>query len=79
MADAENTLNGTVGVNYEINENHYIGLRYDLKLHLKNTKDIYLTSDIYADGGELYQMEKSRTKTYGKQAGISGKFLLQVS
>lgn len=55
-----NALNGTVGFNYEINENHYIGLRYDLKTSpQKNTKDIYLTSDIYADG-VLYDKWKNR-------------------
>ena len=46
-----NKLNATVGANYEINDNHHIGLRYDLKSSPQD--DIYkfdLTSDVYADG-----------------------------
>lgn len=46
-----NALNGTLGINYEINQNHYVGFRYDIKTSpQKDTKDNSLTSSIYADG-----------------------------
>lgn len=45
-----NKLNGTIGINYEINKNHYIGFRYDIKTSpQKDTKDSYTTSNIYAN------------------------------
>lgn len=55
-----NTLNGTIGANYEINSNHYVGFRYDLKTSpQKDTKDNELMSSIYADG-VLYDKWENR-------------------
>lgn len=55
-----NALNAAVGVNYEVNANHYIGFRYDLKTSpQKDSRDNELTSEIYANG-MLYDRWKNR-------------------
>lgn len=45
-----NKLNSSIGINYEINKNHFIGFRYDLKTSpQKDSKESYTLSNIYAD------------------------------
>lgn len=46
-------LNGTIGANYEINSNHYIGVRYDYKSTLKEVQDFDMSGNVFTDG-ELY-------------------------
>ena len=58
-----NKLNGTIGANYEINDNHQIGFRYDLKsLPQDNTLDFKLTSDVYADDVLFDKWENNELK-----------------
>ena len=68
-----NKLNGTIGANYEIDDKHYVGFRYDLKSSPKyDTGDIYLTSDIYADD-ILYGKSKNRElkQTHNKLSSLT--------
>lgn len=44
------TIRGVVGASYEINDNHNIGLRYEIKDKPKNTQTSYFASETYADG-----------------------------
>ncbi|MFI3265165.1 MAG: outer membrane beta-barrel protein [Rikenellaceae bacterium] len=43
-------LNGTIGANYEINTNHYVGVRYDYKTTPKNISNSDFVSEIFTDG-----------------------------
>lgn len=46
-----NKLNGTIGANYEIDENHVVGLRYDVKTTpKKNRLTLDFNSDVMANG-----------------------------
>ncbi len=43
-------LNGTIGANYEINANHYVGFQYDYKTTPKEIENFSLISEILTDG-----------------------------
>ncbi len=70
-----NRLNGTVGANYEINENHYIGFRYDIKTSPNHNIESFTTiNDVYADGVLFDQWNnkeyKDKSRKPGSQANI---------
>lgn len=70
-----NKLNGTVGINYEIHENHYLGFRYDIKTSPADKVDrMTLFSDVYADTHLFDQWENSEIRTtkvkIGSQANL---------
>ncbi|MFI3316270.1 MAG: outer membrane beta-barrel protein [Rikenellaceae bacterium] len=46
-------LNGTIGANYQINSDHYVGIRYDHKSTFKEIQDFDFISSVFTDG-DLY-------------------------
>lgn len=57
-------LNGTLGANYEINDNHYVGFRYDYKSTPQQNHDFVMTSELYADGSLYDSCYNNELSTY---------------
>lgn len=65
-----NRLSGTIGANYEINKNHYLGFRYDIKTSPNNNVDVVdVTSDVYADEKLFDKSQNIETKNDNEKIG----------
>ncbi|MFR9548106.1 MAG: outer membrane beta-barrel family protein [Rikenellaceae bacterium] len=57
-------LNGTIGANYEINANHFVGIRYDHKTTPTEIEDFDLISEVFTDGVLYDNWNNSGHKEY---------------
>ncbi|MFR9523757.1 MAG: outer membrane beta-barrel protein [Rikenellaceae bacterium] len=81
-------LKGTIGANYVINDNHYVGLRYDHKSTLKQTEYFSLLSTVFTDGVLYDNWDNEEYKEYTNDptsqlnfyyAGTIGKFSIDFN
>lgn len=70
IVSKSNKLNGTGGINYEINDNHSLGFRYDIKTSpAANVDRMTLYSDVYADKSFFDQWENREVQTTKVKTG----------
>lgn len=66
----DNNLNATIGANYEINPNHCIGFRYDIKTSpANNVDDTNLKSVVYADSIYYDHWDNNEHRTIRDRVG----------